>query len=180
MPPKGGPKTKPFKPPRPSAGKSSTATAASRRVSAGSTKAPKSKGKAKARELEPENSGIVIDDDDDPFASSDPEPQADSEGEEAEQEHEMEDPDIPEITIEPELLTRILHEFFSADGGVRISKDASMAVGKYMHTFVQEAICRAAAENREEAEKNGGLGGNDMFLEVEDLEKLAGQLLLDF
>jgi len=165
MPPKGNPKSKPFKPPRPSAGKSSTAAAPSRRVSIGSTKAPKSKGKGKAKEGEPENSEIIIDDDDDPFASSDAEAEADSEPE-AEPEHEIEELDVPEITIEPELLTRILHEFFSTDGGVRISKDASKAVGRYMHLFVQESLHRAAAENREKAEKNGGIGGNDMFLEV--------------
>lgn len=164
MPPKGASKTKPFKPLRPSGTKSSTpAASSSRRVSGLSTaKTSKTKGKAAAKEPNSDHSDIVIDDDDDPFAS--PEPEADEEA--SRPEPDIEEPNIPEITIEPELLTKILHEFFTADGGMRISKDASKAVGKYMHTFVQEALHRAAAENREAAEKNGGLGGNDTFLEV--------------
>lgn len=69
-------------------------------------------------------------------------------------------------TIPPELLTRILHEFFEKDG-TRISKDANKAVAKYMDIFVREAIARTAVE------KGSG------FLEVEDLEKIAPQLLMD-
>ncbi|KAJ3575788.1 hypothetical protein NPX13_g3912 [Xylaria arbuscula] len=69
-------------------------------------------------------------------------------------------------TIPPELLTRILHEFFEKDG-TRISKDANKAVAKYMDIFVREAIARTAVEK--------GKG----FLEVEDLEKVAPQLLMD-
>ncbi|KAI1737173.1 CENP-S associating centromere protein X-domain-containing protein [Xylaria scruposa] len=69
-------------------------------------------------------------------------------------------------TIPPELLTRILHEFFEKDG-TRISKDANKAVAKYMDIFVREAIARTAVE------KGSG------FLEVEDLEKVAPQLLMD-
>ncbi|KZZ98510.1 CENP-S complex, centromere protein X [Moelleriella libera RCEF 2490] len=72
----------------------------------------------------------------------------------------------PEKTIPKDLLTRILHEFFSKDA-TRISRDANAAVGKYMDIFVREAIARAAVE------KSAG------FLEVEDLEKVAPQLLLD-
>ncbi|KAJ0107327.1 hypothetical protein J7T55_015793 [Diaporthe amygdali] len=74
------------------------------------------------------------------------------------------DDEEPEKTIPPELLTRILHEFFEKDG-TRITKDANNAVAKYMDIFVKEAIARAAAE------RDGG------FLEVEDLEKIAPQLL---
>ncbi|KAK2597976.1 hypothetical protein QQS21_005892 [Conoideocrella luteorostrata] len=72
----------------------------------------------------------------------------------------------PEKSIPKELLTRVLHEFFTKDA-TRISRDANAAVGKYMDIFVREAIARAAVE------KNAG------FLEVEDLEKVAPQLLLD-
>ena len=59
-------------------------------------------------------------------------------------------------------------------------------VGKYMETFVREAIARAAFERGEEMERRkGGLGERgigmgDDFLEVEDLEKGVAQLLLDF
>ncbi|KUI62540.1 Centromere protein X [Cytospora mali] len=76
------------------------------------------------------------------------------------------DDEEPEKTIPPELLTRILHEFFEKDG-TRITKDANSAVAKYMDIFVKEAIARAAAE------RDGG------FFEVEDLEKIAPQLLFD-
>lgn len=48
-------------------------------------------------------------------------------------------------TIPPELLTRILHEFFEKDG-TRISKDANKSVAKYMDIFVREAIARTAVE----------------------------------
>lgn len=64
-----------------------------------------------------------------------------------------EDDEEPEKTIPPELLTRILHEFFEKEG-TRITKDANNALAKYMDIFVKEAIARAAAE------RDGG------FLEV--------------
>ncbi|KAJ4255579.1 hypothetical protein NW762_009576 [Fusarium torreyae] len=72
----------------------------------------------------------------------------------------------PDKSIPPELLTRLLHEFFAKDA-TRISRDANSAAGKYFDVFVREAIARAAVE------KDGG------FLEVEDLEKVSPQLLLD-
>ncbi|RYP54064.1 hypothetical protein DL768_001066 [Monosporascus sp. mg162] len=75
------------------------------------------------------------------------------------------DDDAPE-TIPPDLLTRLLHEFFEKEG-TRISRDANAAVAKYMDIFVRETIARTAVE------KESG------FLEVEDLEKVAPQLLLD-
>ncbi|KAI9862651.1 MAG: hypothetical protein M1824_001201 [Vezdaea acicularis] len=76
----------------------------------------------------------------------------------------------PGPQIPQKLLTRLLHESF-LDANTRVSKDASAAVGKYMETFVREAIARAVIEKKE---------GGDGFLEVEDLEKIAPQLLLDF
>ncbi|KAI8944374.1 CENP-S associating centromere protein X-domain-containing protein [Xylaria longipes] len=108
----------------------------------------------------------------DPFADDDPLPQrrrdnmnADGEAGTAEGIDDGED-DEAKKTIPPELLTRILHEFFEKDG-TRISKDANKAVAKYMDIFVREAIARTAVE------KGSG------FLEVEDLEKVAPQLLMD-
>ncbi|KAI5467028.1 CENP-S associating centromere protein X-domain-containing protein [Mariannaea sp. PMI_226] len=81
--------------------------------------------------------------------------------------HRVEDEEPePEKTIPKDLLTRLLHEFFTKDA-TRISKDANAATGKYFDVFVREAIARAAVE------KEGG------FLEVEDLEKISPQLLLD-
>lgn len=101
-----------------------------------------------------------------------------------------EDDEEPEKTIPPELLTRILHEFFEKDG-TRITKDANNALAKYMDIFVKEAIARAAAE-RDGGFLEVGLGTNrrtrvietreltrSCYLQVEDLEKIAPQLLFD-
>ncbi|KAI1373785.1 CENP-S associating centromere protein X-domain-containing protein [Hypoxylon crocopeplum] len=77
-----------------------------------------------------------------------------------------EDEEEARKTIPPELLTHILHQFFEKDG-TRVSKDANAAIAKYMDIFVREAIARTVVE------KEKG------FLEVEDLEKVAPQLLLD-
>jgi len=79
--------------------------------------------------------------------------------------------------IPADLLTRLLHENFKEDG-TRLSKDAGRAVGKYMETFVREALARAAFARGEIEERGEGGGGG--FLEVEDLERMAPQLLLDF
>lgn len=68
--------------------------------------------------------------------------------------------------IPPELLRRLLHESFDRDT-TRMSKEANAAVARYFDIFVQEAIARTAAER------------SGRFLEVEDLEKVAPQLLLD-
>lgn len=65
-----------------------------------------------------------------------------------------------------------MHELF-AEPNTRISKEANKAVGKYMDTFVREAIARVRY-----TERGSGRGGG--FWEVEDLEKMAPQLLLDF
>lgn len=70
-------------------------------------------------------------------------------------------PQDPPPIIPPKLLTRILHHHFK-DSNVGIGKDANELVGKYMETFVREAIARATIE-RTEAD-DGGLGGE--FLEV--------------
>ncbi|KAH8819194.1 CENP-S associating centromere protein X-domain-containing protein [Xylogone sp. PMI_703] len=81
----------------------------------------------------------------------------------------------PQATIPPKLLGRLLHEFFKHDN-TRINQDAGVAIGRYMETFVREALARAAfAKEGEDGERDGS-----EFLEVEDLEKLAPQLLLDF
>lgn len=105
-------------------------------------------------------------------------------------EDDEDDDEEPEKTIPPELLTRILHEFFEKDG-TRITKDANNAVAKYMDIFVKEAIARAAAE-RDGGFLEVGLGVDRCapvsdtreltwarHLQVEDLEKIAPQLLFD-
>ncbi|WQF82031.1 Putative centromere protein X [Colletotrichum destructivum] len=87
--------------------------------------------------------------------------------EEEDEEEEGGSADAPDNTIPPELLTRLLHLFFEKDD-TRLSKDANAAAGRYMDIFVREAIARCVHE------RPGG------FLEVEDLEKIAPQLLMDF
>ncbi|MCJ1335637.1 hypothetical protein MMC09_000909 [Bachmanniomyces sp. S44760] len=82
----------------------------------------------------------------------------------------------PPPTIPPKLLTTLLQHRFS-DEKTRIGTDASALVGEYMDTFVKEALARAAFE-RSEAGAESARGGD--FLQVEDLEKLAPQLILDF
>ena len=67
----------------------------------------------------------------------------------------------PPPTISPALLTKLLHHHFQ-DDNFRIGKQANGVVGKYMETFVREAIARAAFE-RSEA---GGTGIGSNFLEV--------------
>ncbi|KND94068.1 hypothetical protein TOPH_01202 [Tolypocladium ophioglossoides CBS 100239] len=103
-----------------------------------------------------------------PAESSDPFDSADDWAEQGGREEaaEAEEQSEPEKSIPRDLLTRVLHEFFAKDA-TRISRLANAAVGKYVDVFVREAIARAAVEKR---------GG---FLEVEDLEKIAPQLLLD-
>lgn len=118
---------------------------------------PQATSKKPSKAAEPESSN--------PFESSDEQDQ--QEATPSREVHMVEDEE-PEAdkTIPRDLLTRLLHEFFTKDA-TRMSKDANAAAGKYFDVFVREAIARAAAE------KEGG------FLEVDDLEKISPQLLLD-
>ncbi|KAH0538439.1 hypothetical protein FGG08_004987 [Glutinoglossum americanum] len=84
----------------------------------------------------------------------------------------------PSPTIPAKLLSRILHEHFE-DERTRISKDANAAVGRYIEVFVKEALARAVEERKKDGSSGGG-AMRDSFLEVEDLEKVAPKLLLDF
>lgn len=77
--------------------------------------------------------------------------------------------------IPQKLLTRLLYESFE-DKNMKIGREALNVFGKYMETFVREALARAIYERQD---ADGAMGG-DGFLQVEDLEKLAPQLLLDF
>ncbi|OKL56036.1 hypothetical protein UA08_08711 [Talaromyces atroroseus] len=84
--------------------------------------------------------------------------------------------------IPPKLLTRLLHHHFQ-NPKTKIAKDANDVVAKYIDIFVREALARAAYERAEGNAANGDGAGRsvmDGFLEVEDLEKLAPQMILDF
>lgn len=74
-----------------------------------------------------------------------------------EEEEEEEEEEMP--TIPPELLTRILHEFFEKEE-TRITRDANAAVARYVDVFVREAIARAAVESGRE----GGFLEVSLFL----------------
>jgi len=74
------------------------------------------------------------------------------------------------------LLARLLQQNFESEN-TQIQKGALTLVAKYVDIFVREAFARAKNE-REAAVKGGGV--SDGFLQVEDLEKLAPQLVLDF
>jgi hypothetical protein len=67
--------------------------------------------------------------------------------------------------IPPKLLTRLLYEGFE-DKEVKIGKEAMLVVGKYIDTFVREALARAVFE-RNEQELEAGTG--DGFLQVSHL-----------
>ncbi|OQE14661.1 hypothetical protein PENFLA_c036G08785 [Penicillium flavigenum] len=84
------------------------------------------------------------------------------------------DPKIPS-----KLLTRLLHQHFQNEK-TKVAKDANNVVAKYVDVFVREAIARAAYERAESDGNAGGRGVGDGFLEVEDLEKMAPQLTMDF
>lgn len=174
---------KAFKPPRPTDTATSTTKKVTKTKSSDAGKSTKEKTRSKPTKPAARVSGsasfsrpsiastLAIDasDSDDPFTS--PEPQL------AGVDQNMEEEGFPEPErsekIPEALLTRLLHECFK-DDNTRIGKDASAAVQKYMDTFVRETIARAVDMRMSE----NGIGGD--FVEVEDLEKLAPQLLMDF
>ncbi|KAH7342663.1 CENP-S associating centromere protein X-domain-containing protein [Rhexocercosporidium sp. MPI-PUGE-AT-0058] len=94
-----------------------------------------------------------------------------------------------QISIPPDLINVIIHGFFNQDN-TRMSRDANAAVGRYIETFVREGLNRADWAKRHGWEEGGlessgvaggsGMGDGGAYLEVEDLERLAPQLLLDF
>ncbi|EPS25170.1 hypothetical protein POX_c03571 [Penicillium oxalicum] len=84
------------------------------------------------------------------------------------------DPQIPS-----KLLTRLLHHHFQNEK-TKIAKDANTVVAKYVDVFVREAIARAAYERAGADNAATGSRIGDGFLEVEDLEKMAPQLTMDF
>ena len=84
---------------------------------------------------------------------------------------------------------RLIHHHFKDKDKTRITTDAKEVLGKYVEVFVREAIARCAFERQDQGldDGDGGGGGggrrgekDDGWLEVEDLEKMAPQLVLDF
>jgi CENP-S associating Centromere protein X len=89
-----------------------------------------------------------------------------------------------EPRIPTALIHTLLNHHFKDKDKTRISQDAKTTIGKYVDTFVRESIARSAFERQDKsagdaAEALSGRG-DDGWLEVEDLEKMAPQLVLDF
>lgn len=85
-------------------------------------------------------------------------------------------PVLSEPVVPRPLLARLLLENFE-DPNIQIQTGAMKLVGKYIDIFVTEAFLRSQDEMKATAKDGGVIDG---FLQVEDLEKLAPQLVLDF
>jgi hypothetical protein len=143
--------------------------------------------KAKSNGFKPASKAAVVlssdedsDELDDTPPKKKPRQRAQSEEEdEEEQEREDEEQDEPQPVrkavsrpkatdttspIPQKLLTRLLYEGFE-DKNMKIGKEAMNVVGKYMETFVREALARAVYE-RDEADTELGKGTGDGFLQV--------------
>lgn len=145
-----------FKPPRPAASKTSKPAAAPRHKSAPSKRPSFVASQASASDDDE-------DDDDDDTPSDTQLPDASGESDTPAPSSTQE----PPPTIPPALLTKLLHHHFK-DDKMRIGKEANGLVGKYLETFVREAIARAAFE-RSDAQGEGGGGVAGDFLEVSAL-----------
>ncbi|EPE07556.1 hypothetical protein F503_00278 [Ophiostoma piceae UAMH 11346] len=75
-----------------------------------------------------------------------------------------------EPAIPPALLSRLLSHFFQNHKGTptRLTQDAHASIDKYMEIFIREAVARSVAARTDEA-----------FLDVDVLQKIAGQLIMD-
>lgn len=78
------------------------------------------------------------------------------------------------------LLIRLLHEHF-ADPKTKIDQHAIQVLEKYLEVFVRETMARASLQKQEDAAKAGDGESEDAgWLELEDLEKVAAGMMLDF
>ncbi|KPI42767.1 uncharacterized protein AB675_2006 [Cyphellophora attinorum] len=86
---------------------------------------------------------------------------------------ESEQPSIP-----LPLIHRIAAEGFSEPETTKMSRDARRVLGKYIDTFVREAVARCAYEA--EGRGDDGEVGRKGWVDVDELERVAGVLCLDF
>lgn len=84
--------------------------------------------------------------------------------------------DLDEVSIPRPLLARLLYHGFE-DKNMRIGKEPMGIMEVYTKLFVKEALARSKQET---VEKAGAATGDTTWLQVEDLEKIAPQLMLDF
>ena len=101
-----------------------------------------------------------------------------SEASQIEEDDSEEDKNQPPL-IPAQLLTKLFHHFFT-DKDTRIGAQARVVAGKYLETFVREAIARAAYERGQSAkEKMTNQGGSRIsrgeqdFLEVSEITRTA-------
>ena len=87
--------------------------------------------------------------------------------------------DTSEPTITLPLIHRIMQSHFSRPEKTSLSADARVLVGKYIDIFVKEGI-RRCVDEKKERESNAGAGVDSGWLELEDLERVATQLCMDF
>jgi hypothetical protein len=175
MPPKnastaaGGRKGPQFKPPRPVKAPAPASAATKRAATGGSKKAATKATAQPAAEIissDDEQLFDELEEDDDDLMEDAPAPARNT----------RPPPAALPSPIPSPLLARLLYENFE-DPNTQIQKGAMNLVEKYMEIFVREAFARAKNE-RELSVRAGGI--SDGFLQVEDLEKLAPQLVLDF
>lgn len=185
------PTNKPFKPQRPSTtsaanGKSTTTSKPARsapkassksaaRTSTGSTSRPAAKTQQRRQTPSEDEDEDEEEDEEDDDDDSDDERSARQQRPRPSNSNQQPEQPQPTSAIPANLLTRLLNTNFASES-TRISKAADKAVGRYMDIFVREAVARAAVESAKGKNRAGGGG----FMEVEDLEKLAPQLVLDF
>ncbi|KAI7090771.1 hypothetical protein KC356_g1243 [Hortaea werneckii] len=77
------------------------------------------------------------------------------------------------------LLVRLLHENLR-DKKTQIDKNAIQVLDKYIEVFVREAIARTSLSKQERAASGEILADDARWLELEDLERVAPGLMLDF
>lgn len=77
------------------------------------------------------------------------------------------------------LVHRIMQAHFTAPEKTSVSADARALFGTYVEIFVKEAI-RRCVDEKKDREGVGGGGVDSGWLELEDLERVATQLCLDF
>ncbi|KAG5519844.1 hypothetical protein PMAC_000119 [Pneumocystis sp. 'macacae'] len=88
----------------------------------------------------------------------------------------MEQRDIDAKTYSPQTIAKIFSLAFT-DPATKISSSALTLCSEYIRIFCKEAIWRAAASKREYENKDENV---QISLGIEDLERIAGQLTLDF
>ncbi|KAK4943394.1 hypothetical protein LTR10_017068 [Elasticomyces elasticus] len=87
--------------------------------------------------------------------------------------------DTSEPTITLPLIHRIMQSHFTRPEKTSISSDARILVGKYIDIFVKEGI-RRCVDEKKEREQGVGASVDSGWLELEDLERVATQLCMDF